>query len=84
MKHKFIPKYFLTCAVALSLLAFIYVNVDANGVAVCKAAASKALTEQSAIAKDAETAREEGIKTPNLTVVAVALALAQRFIPVSN
>lgn len=83
MKHKLIPKYFLPCAIAVSLLAFIYVNVDANGAAVCKAA-GKALTEQSAIAKEAEAAQTEGIKTPNLTFVAAALALAQRFIPVSN
>lgn len=85
MKHKLIPKYFLPCAIALSLLAFLYVNFDAHSETICKVA-GKALTEQSAVSKQEEQESQTGggIQAPGLSVVARAFALAKRFIPVSN
>ena len=83
MKQKLLPKHFIPIAIAISMFAFIYVNVDANGVAVYQAA-GKALTEQPKVAKEEDRAVSDGLKSPNLTVMARVLALAQRFIPVSN
>ena len=81
MKQKSLRKYGISLAAALSLLAFVYVNLDFNGV--CCKPSEKILSEQ---VKAVDT-NEEGDRLPsgpNFGAVSHILELAQRFLPVSN